>query len=99
MTLWIGLALVVVSAIALVPMLFPGGSEPATLEEMSERARPLTSPSRPLTVRVPETVGTRPAWWQRLRGVVGLLLLSVGIGCALAVAGAVVILILQRSIL
>ncbi len=105
MTLWIGLAVVVVSSLALVPMLFPGGPEPATLENMHERAidepMPTTrrSTARPTVVRVPETVVAAPPWWQRVRGAVGLLVLCTGLACALATVAAVAILIAHRTIL
>src|SRR5215218_11497613 len=79
MTLWIGLGTVVVGAMVLVPMIFAAEPEPATVEANPEggdavipqrRAR-LRHEPRPLTIRVPETVSIHPAWWERIRGLVG----------------------------
>lgn len=107
MTFLIGLALVVVSVAALIPMMFPGDPEPATLEPMTQRAGPPepdppVSRGRiepPLVVRVAETVSIHPAWWERLRGVLGLALLTMGVAATIALAMGLAVLVLGRSIL
>lgn len=88
-------------------MMFPGDPEPATLEPMTQRAGPADPDppaprgriEPPLVVRVPETVSIHPAWWERLRGVLGLALLTLGVAATIALAVGLAVLILGRSIL
>ena len=107
MTLWIGLGTVVVGAMVLVPMIFAAEPEPATVEANPEggdavipqrRAR-LRHEPRPLTIRVPETVSIHPAWWERIRGLVGLLLVTVGLAAAVAVVVGLAVMVVGLTLL
>jgi hypothetical protein len=85
MTLWIGLGMVAVAAAVLGPMMF-SEHEPATVEVPAEptdahRSQPprrARTDQVAMTVRVPETVSIHPTWWERLRGLGGLLVVTVG---------------------
>jgi hypothetical protein len=107
MTFWIGLGMVAVAAAVLGPMMF-SEHEPATVEVPAEptdahRSQPLRRGPRPdqvpVTVRVPETVSIHPTWWERLRGVAGLLVVTVGLGAAVAVAVGAVVMVVGMTIL
>jgi hypothetical protein len=47
---------------------------------------------------VPDRVSVRPAWWERLRGVGGLVLFTVGAGMATAVAVGLVVVVVGLAI-
>jgi len=102
MTLWIGLGVVVVSALALVPMMFTGRPEPATLDAMTQRehaAAPRRRADRPLptpTIRVPERVSLRPSWAERLRGGIGLVVVVAGLAATLALVLGLAVLVVGR---
>ena len=108
MTLWIGLGTVVVGAMVLVPMIFAAEPEPATVEATHEggdavipqrRLAPVRSHPKPLTIRVPESVSIHPAWWERVRGVLGLLLVTVGLAAAVAVIVGLAVMVVGLTLL
>jgi hypothetical protein len=107
MTLWIGLGMVAVAAAVLGPMMF-SEREPATVEVPAEptdvrRPRPqrrgTIRDQLPVTVRVPDTVSIHPTWWERLRGLGGLLVVTVGLGAAVAVAVGLVVMVVGMTLL
>jgi hypothetical protein len=107
MTLWIGLGMVAVAAAVLGPMMF-SEHEPATVEVPAEpadghRSQPPRRMARTdqvaMAVRVPETVSIHPTWWERLRGVGGLLVVTVGLGAAVAVAVGLVVMVVGMTLL
>jgi len=88
-TLLVGLAVVVVGALALKPMLFGDGNEPATIPVESQRGR--TVAVRPAQPRGEPTRLHRGVW-VRVRGVAGLLVMCAGLGALIAIGvGAVVL--------
>jgi hypothetical protein len=99
-TLLLGLGIVIAAAIALVPMIFTPRSEPATTGASQERGTSAVTESAvsTTTIRVPERVSVHPAWWERLRGVAGLLLFTLGAGMATAVAVGLVVLFVGLAI-
>jgi hypothetical protein len=104
MTFWIGLATVGIGAAVLLPMMFSAPDEPATVEARSEagdRRRPQGRriEPRPVTIHVPETVSIHPAWWERLRGILGLALVTVGLAAAVAVAVGLVVMAVGLTLL
>ncbi len=99
-TLLLGLGIVIAAAIALVPMIFTARSEPATTATRSERAiapgaEIAVSPS---TIRVAERVAVRPTVTERLRGLSGLVLFTLGAGAATAVAVGLVVLVVGLAL-
>jgi len=107
-TLWLGLGTVVVGAMVLVPMIFAAGPEPATVEATPEggdavlpQRRMAAAPGDPrsVTIRVPETVSIHPAWWERIRGLVGLLLVTVGLAAAVAVIVGLAVMVVGLTLL
>jgi hypothetical protein len=103
-TLWIGLGTVVVGAMVLVPMIFAAGHEPAMVETTPEGGDAVipqrrAAESLPLTIRVPETVSIHPAWWERVRGIVGLLVVTVGLAAAVAVVVGLAVMVVGLTLL
>ena len=99
-TLLLGLGIVIAAAIALRPMIFTARSEPATTGPVPERATASVPETTVTTtvVRVSERVSVHPAWWERLRGLGGLVLFTVGAGMATAVAVGLVVLVVGLAI-
>lgn len=82
-TLLVGLAVVVVGALALKPMLFGDGNEPATIPVESQRGRTVA-------VRPPQPRGEPTRLHRsilvRVRSLAGLLIMCAGLGALIAVA-------------
>jgi hypothetical protein len=103
-TLLLGLGIVIAAAIALVPMIFSPRPEPATTGGVDERAtgqsmaESSASATSTTTIRVAERVSVHPAWWERLRGLAGLALFTLGAGAATAVAVGLVVLVVGLAI-
>jgi hypothetical protein len=104
-TLWLGLGTVVVGAMVLVPMIFAAEPEPATVESNPEGGDAVLPQRRtapeplPITIRVPETVSIHPAWWERLRGLLGLVLVTVGLAAAVAVVVGLAVMVVGLTLL
>ena len=84
----VGLAVVVIGALALGPMMFGDRHEPATLPVENQRGR---TRSVPVTVPRGEPTQLRVSAWVRVRGAMALIGMCVGIGAFIAlIAGAIV---------
>lgn len=88
LTVLIGTAIVVIAAAVMLPMLLPGTREPATERALAAHRddRNRASAQEPTATRL------RPSLFERLRGMVGLVIVSAGLGAVIALAGAVVVL-------